>query len=56
MLFVKKILISDNNFTCKVATNKYYINNDFYCNCMNVIHLICCTNCNEQNVGSAIDF
>ena len=26
------------------------------CNCMNVIYLISCTNCNEQHVGSAVDF
>ena len=52
----KSYLISDNIFTCKVTDNKYYINNDFDCNCMNVIYLISCTNCNEQYVGSAIDF
>ena len=53
-IFVK--IISDNTFTCKVTNKKYYINNDFDCNCKNVIYLISCTNCNEQYVGSAIDF
>ena len=38
----------------EVINKKYYINNDFDCNCMNVTHLISCTNCNEQYVGSAI--
>ena len=52
----KNYLISDNTFTCKVTNKKYYINNDFHCNCMNVIYLISCTNCKEQYVGSAIDF
>ena len=52
----KHYLISDNTFTCKVTNKKYYINNDFDCNYMNVIYLISCTNCNEQYVGSAIDF
>ena len=33
-----------------------YINNDSDCNCRNVIYLIICTNCDEQHVGSAIDF
>ena len=51
----KNYLISDNTFTCKI-TSKKYINNDFDCNCMNVIYLISCTNCNEQHVGSAVDF
>ena len=52
----KNSLISDNTFTCKVTSKKYYINNDSDCNCMNVIYLISCTNCKEQYVGSAIDF
>ena len=51
----KHYLISDNTFSCKVTNKKYYINNDFDCNCMNVIYLISCTNCKEQYVGSAID-
>ena len=52
----KNYLISGNTFTRKVTNNKNYINNDFDCNCMNVIYLISCTNCNQQYVGSAIDF
>ena len=52
----KNYLISDNTFTCKVTKKKYCISNDLDYNCMNVIHLISCTNCNEQYVGSAIDF
>ena len=52
----KKILISDSSFICKVTNKKYHIKNDFDCNSMNVIYLISCTNCNEQYVGSAIDF
>ena len=43
----KNYLISDSTFTCKVTNKKHYINNDFDCNCMNVINLISCTNCNE---------
>ena len=39
----------------EVTNKKYYINNDFDCNFMNVIYLIICTNCNEQCVGSTID-
>ena len=42
----KDYLISHNTFTCKVTKKKYYINNDFECNSMNVIYLISCTNCN----------
>ena len=49
-------LISDNTFTCKITNKKYYIHNDFDCTGMNVIYLTSCTNCNEQYVGSAIDF
>ena len=56
VIFVKIILISDNTFTCKVTNKKYYINNDFDRNYMNVIYLVSCTNCREQYVGSAIDF
>ena len=52
----KNYSINDNTFTCKVKNKKYYINNDFDCDCMNVIYLISCTNCKEQYVGSAIDF
>ena len=48
--------LSDNNFTCKVTNKKYYINNDFDCNYINAIYLISCANCNEQYVGSALDF
>ena len=43
----KNYLISDNTFTCQVTDKKYYIKNDFDCNCMNVIYLISCANCNE---------
>lgn len=49
-------MISDNIVTCKVSHEKYYINNDYDCNCRNVIYLISCTNCNEQYVGSPVDF
>ena len=35
---------------------KYFINNDLDYNCMNVIYLISCTNCNEQYLGSATEF
>ena len=42
----KNDLISDNTLTCKVINKKYYINNDFDCNCMNIIYLIRYTNCN----------
>ena len=34
----KKYLISDNTLTSKVTNKKYYINNDLYCNCMDVIY------------------
>ena len=44
------------NRALEVTNKKYYINNDFDCNCMNVTYLISCTNLNEQYVGSAIDF
>ena len=52
----KNYLISDNTFFCKVTNKKYYVNNDFDCNCMNVTYLISCTNCNEQYIGSAVAF
>ena len=52
----KNYLIIDNSFTCKVTNKKYHINNDFDCNCVNVIYLISCPNCNGQYIGSAIDF
>ena len=51
----KNHMISDNIVTCKVSHEKYYINN-YDCNCMNVIYLISCTNCNEQYEGSPVDF
>ena len=48
-------IISDNIFTCKGTNKKYYINQNFDCNSMNVIYLTSCTNCNEQYVGSALE-
>ena len=41
----KNYLISDDTF-----------NNDFDCNCINVVYLISCTYCNEQYVDYAVDF
>ena len=52
----KNYLIGDSIFTCKVTSNKYYINIDLDCNCINVIYLIRCTNCNELYVDSAVNF
>ena len=52
----KYFLISDSSFICKVTNKKYHIKNDFDCNSINVEYLISCANCNEQYVGSAIDF
>ena len=51
----KNHMISDNIVTCKVSHEKYYIN-DYDFNCMNVIYLISCTNCNEQYERSPVDF
>ena len=51
----KNYLISGNTFTCKVTNEKYDINNDFNCNCTDVLYLIRCTNCNEQHVVFPID-
>lgn len=39
----------------KVSERKYYINNDFDCQRMNVIHLISSVNCNEQYIVSVVD-
>ena len=52
----RNYLINGNTFTCKVTNKKYYINNDFGSSRVNVIYLISYTNCNEQYIGSAIDF
>ena len=43
----KNYFINENTFTCKVTNKKCCINNDLDCNCMKVICLIRCTNCNE---------
>ena len=40
----------------KATNKKCYIRSDLDCNSKNVKYLISCANCNEQYVGSAIDF
>ena len=49
----KNYLITDNKFECKV-TGRF--SGNLCCNSSNVIYLISCKNCEDQYIGSAIDF
>ena len=52
----KNYLLTDNKFNCKVTGRFYNVRDNLSCNNINVIYLISCKNCEEQYIGSAIDF
>ena len=52
----KNYLITDNKFKCKVTGRFYNVRGNLCCNSSNVIYLISCKNCEDQYIGSAIDF
>ena len=52
----KNFLITDNTFNCKVTGRFYNVRGKLSCNSSNVIYLISCKNCEDQYIGSAIDF
>ena len=52
----KNFLVSDTKFKCKVTGRVYNIRGKLTCNSPNVVYLISCSNCDDQYVGSALDF
>ena len=52
----KNYLLTDNKFKCKVTGRFYNVRGNLSCNSSNVIYLISCKNCEDQYIGSAIDF
>ena len=52
----KNDLLTDNTFKCKVNGRFYKVRGNLSCNSSNVIYLISCKNCEDQYIGSAIDF
>ena len=49
----KNYLSCSNYFTCSITSRRFYTSGVLHCNCINLICLISCKNCFEQNVGSA---
>ena len=52
----KNYMIFDNTFTCTATGKSYFIRGQLNCESINVIHLITCSKCLEQYVGSAVKF
>ena len=52
----KNYLITDNKFKFKVTGRFYNVRDNLSRNSSNVIYLISCKNCEDQYIGSAIDF
>ena len=52
----KNYLITNNKFKCKVTGRFYNVRGNLYCNSINVIYWISCKNCEDQYIGSGIDF
>ena len=52
----KNYLITDNKFKCKVTGRFYNVRGNLWCNSSNGIYLISCKNCQDQYIGSVIDF
>ena len=52
----KNYLITDNKLKCKVTGRFYNVRGNLCCNSSNVIYLISCKNCEDQYIGSPIDF
>ena len=52
----KNFLVSDTTFKCKVTGRVYNIRDKLTCNSPDVVYLISCSNCDDQCVGSALDF
>ena len=43
-------------FTCTVTGKKYFVNSELQCNSCNIIYFVECSNCKQQNIGSALNF
>ena len=52
----KNDLLTDNKFKFRVTGRFYNVRGNLSCNSSNVIYLISCKNCEDQYIGSAIDF
>ena len=52
----KNYLLTDNTFKCKVTGRFFNVRGNLFCNSSNVIYFISCKNCEDQYIGSAIDF
>ena len=52
----KNNLITDNEFKYKVTGSFYIVRGNLPCSSSNVIYLNSCKNCEDQYMGSAIDF
>ena len=52
----KNYLLTGNKFKCKVTGRLYNVRGNLSYNSSNVIYLISCNNCEDQYIGSAIDF
>ena len=52
----KNYLLTDNKFKCRVTGRFYNVRGNLSCNSSNAICLISCKNCEDQYIGSAIDF
>ena len=52
----KNYLLTDNKFKCKATGRFYNVRGNLSCNRSNIIYLISCKNCEDQYIGSAIDF
>jgi len=52
----RNYLVPETKFKCEVTGRVYNIKGKLNCNSPNVVYLISCSNCNDQYVGSALDF
>ena len=52
----KNYLITDNKFKREITGRFYNVRGNLCCNSSNVIYLISCKKCEDQYIGSAIDF
>ena len=52
----KNFLVISNKFTCKASGKHYFIRGNLNCESKNVIYIISCKSCEDQYVGSAVNF
>ena len=56
MIFTRFFFLSHNKFKCKVTGRIYNIRGKLTCNKSIAVYLMLCSNCDDQNVGSALGF